>query len=409
MGLRMVLLVSVVLLAAVILQAGDWTQWRGSNRDLVIADEIVAETWPKDGPRQLWQIEMEGDGYSEPIIVDGRIYITGNVGDKKDRRGKIYCFNAQDGSALWNSEYGAEWGKNFERARTTPTYLGDTLYVISGLGEVVAMSASDGKVIWRVDTAQRYGMRNITWGIAESPLIYDGTLICQPGGEQASVVALDITDGDLIWKTTELSEKSAYCSPALLTINGKRQVVTSLEDHTVGLDAASGGVLWKYAYRNRHAVHPNTPVLAGQDRVFISSGYKYGAEVIEIKGNDVKQLWKEKASDNHFQGVAFYKGRIFSSGGGKLWCFDPSSGRAVYTVEEANKTSFCILGNGMMITYDEKGGKVLLLKVDENSYTVNGTFKITYGNDQHWSSPVVAHGVMYLRRGRGLAAFAVGK
>jgi outer membrane protein assembly factor BamB len=399
----------IVVGMALSIHAGDWTQWRGSNRDLLISDEIVTEKWPEGGPRQLWQIEMEGDGYSEPIVIEGKLYITGSIGDKKERRGKIYCFNAKDGSAVWDTEYGAEWGKSYERARTTPTYLNGRLYIVSGVGDVLAINAADGTLIWKVETAKQYGARNITWGFAENPLIYDGKLICQPGGDNATVVALDINTGALIWKNTELNEKSAYCSPALLTINGKRQVVTSLADHTVGLDAESGKLLWKYAYRNRHAVHPNTPVLVGKDRIFISSGYKYGAEVLEINGDQVKQLWKEQASDNHFQGVAFYKERIFSSGGGKLWCFEPATGKVVYTVDEAYKTSFCILGNSMMITYDEKGGKVLLLKIDENSYAVNGEFKVEYGNDQHWSSPVVAHGVMYLRRGKGMAAFAVGK
>ena len=277
------------------------------------------------------------------------------------------------------------------------------------MGDVTCLKASDGSVVWKVNAREKFGSRNITWGIAESPLIYDGKIICQPGGKGAVIVALDIKTGRPVWKCSDLDERSAYCSPALLTINGKKQVVTSLENNTVGVDASSGKLLWKYPYRNKYAVHPNTPVLVGKDRVFISSGYKYGAEVLEIKGSNVKQLWKEEKSDNHFQGVAFYKGRIFSSGGGKLWCFDPDNGNVIYTVKEAKKTSFCILSNGMMITYDEKGGKVLLLKVDANKYEVKGSFKINYGNNEHWSSPVVAHGVLYLRHGKGIAAFDVGK
>ena len=58
--------------------AGDWTQWRGSNRDLLIEDEVVAESWPSAGPEQIWQVDIEGDGYSEPVVVKDRIYITGS-------------------------------------------------------------------------------------------------------------------------------------------------------------------------------------------------------------------------------------------------------------------------------------------------------------------------------------------
>ena len=406
--LRKTLLLLSVVGCAAVSTAGDWTQWRGSNRDLLILDEVVTESWPVDGPKQLWQMDLEGDGYSEPIVVGDKIYITGCIGDKKNRIGKIYCLNAKDGTPVWDTEYGPEWGKSFERARTTPTFFDGNLYLIGGMGHVVCLDAAKGSIVWKVDSHKAFGGSNIHWGIAENPLIYDGKLIVQPGGKNA-VVALDIKTGKAVWKSSGLNEKSAYCSPALLEINGKRQLVTSLENHTVGLDSINGKLLWKYAYRNKHAVHPNTPVLCGKDRVFLTAGYKYGAEVLEINGNDVKQLWKVKKSDNHFQGVAFYKGRVFSSGGGKLWCFDPATGEAAYTVAEAKKTSFCILANNMMITYDDKGGKVMLLKVDENKYEVKGSFKIKYGNDQHWSSPVVAGGVMYLRHGKGLAAFAVGK
>ena len=118
-------------------------------------------------------------------------------------------------------------------------------------------------------------------------------------------------------------------------------------------------------------------------------------------------MWSDKSSDNHFQGVAYYNGRVFSSGGDRLSCFDPESGRVVYTVEGAKKTSFCITPSGM-ITYDVNGGTVLLVQLGADSAKVVSSFKVDYGNKEHWSSPVVANGVLYLRHGGGLAAFAVG-
>jgi outer membrane protein assembly factor BamB len=244
--------------------------------------------------------------------------------------------------------------------------------------------------------------------LAECPLIYDGKIICQPGGKNA-VAALDIRDGKTVWKCSDVKELSGYCSPALMNINGRQQLVTNLAKHTVGLDSQTGKLIWKYKCLTTKSICPNTPLLCGQDRIYVSQGYKHGSEVFEVKGSEVKQLWFEKKCDNHFQGAAFYQGRIFSAGGGTLWCFDPEDGRAVYKVKEAKKTTFCILADGMMITYDATGGTVLLLKVNADTYEVKGSFKIDYGNDQHWSSPVVAIGKLYLRHGKGLAAFDVGK
>lgn len=388
-------------------QAGDWTQWRGSNRDLIVAEESLLTSWPEGGPKQLWLKELPGEGFSEPIAVAGTLYVTGNTGDKQNRKGHLYAMDAKTGDVRWEVEYGPEWAANFEFSRTSPTFVDGLVYVIGGLGHVACVDAKSGKIVWTVDAHAKFGGRNITWGIADNPLVYDGKVICQPGGPDTSVVALDAKTGNTVWQSKGLGERSAYCSPALLTIGGKRQVVTMLEDHVVGLDADSGVPLWKYPHRNKYAVHPNTPVLCGKDRIFISSGYGYGAEVIEIAGGDVKRVWSDKESDNHFQGVAFYQGRIFSSGGGKLSCFDPESGKVVYSVEGAKKTSFCITPAGL-IAYDVNGGKVLLVDVKPDSCKVVSSFKVEYGNGEHWSSPVVSDGVLYLRRGKGVAAFAIG-
>ncbi len=401
---------TVVLACCTVLRvcAGDWTQWRGSNRDLIVTDEKLLASWPEKGPAQAWQIELPGEGYSEPVVAGGFIYITGNVGDKKNREGYLYALEAKTGKIVWQTKYGPEWAESFEFARTSPTVVDGRVYVVGGLGHVVCFDAKDGKMVWTVDAHAKFGGRNITWGIADNPLVYDGKVICQPGGPDAAIVALDVKTGDVVWKSTGLGERSAYCSAALLTINGKQQVVSMLEDNVVGVDAKDGHPLWKFPHRNKHAVHPNTPVLCGKDRLFVSSGYGYGAEVLEVSGGEAKRVWSDKSWDNHFQGVAFYKGRIFSSGGGKLSCFDPESGKVVYSVAGAKKTSFCITPVGL-IMYDENGGAVTLVKVEPDTNAVVSSFKIEYGNGPHWSSPVVSNGILYLRRGKGLAAYEIGE
>ena len=395
-------------MGACMAQAGDWTQWRGSNRDLIVTETGLVKAWPEGGPKQLWQVDLPGDGYSEPIVVEGKVFITGNTGDKQNRMGNLYVLDPKTGKLLGQVQYAPEWAASYECARTTPTYHDGKLYLIGGLGHVVCISTKDGAIVWKVDAHAEYGGRNITWGIADNPLIYDGKVICQPGGENTSVVALDVNTGKLIWKSEGLGEKSAYCSPALITLNGKRQLVTQLENHAVGLDAETGKFLWKHPHRNQYAVHPNTPVLCGENKIFISSGYKHGSEMLEISGNTAKAVWTDKGSDNHFQGIAIYEGRVYSSGGGKMSCFDPKDGRKVWDVPGARKTSFCITPSGM-ITYDENGGKVMLVDIKSNpdEAKVISSFDIKYGNGPHWSSPVVAHGVLYLRHGNGFAAFDI--
>ena len=74
----------------------DWPQWRGPRRDGISAQKGLAPNWPEGGPRLLWKIGQLGRGWSSPIIVRDRLYITGDVDNDLvifafDQNGKRGC------------------------------------------------------------------------------------------------------------------------------------------------------------------------------------------------------------------------------------------------------------------------------------------------------------------------------
>jgi len=399
-------IVMLAVLAVGAARAADWPQWRGAARDLTVKETGLLSVWPDGGPQQVWQVKLPGSGYSEPCVVAGRIYVTGSRGGKKDREGVISALDAKTGATVWSVSYGAEWGESFEMARTTPTFSDGRLYVFSGKGVLACLAAADGKMIWSVDTVKQFGAQNIQWGFAESPLVYDGKVICQPGGPEVGVAALDVKTGAVVWTANCGGQMSAYCSADLVTLDGRRQLVTMLENAVVGLDPEKGTLLWSHPHRNRYSVHPNPPIVCGPNRLYVSSGYNYGSDVIEVAGKQTKLVWHNKI-DNHFQGAALRGGLIYSSGANKMALIKPADGSIAATVPEARKTSFVLIPSGL-ITYDENGGKVQLVSVaKDGTCMVKSSFDVKYGSDQHWSSPVVVDGVLYLRRGDGIAAFRI--
>src|SRR4051812_38176490 len=88
-------LLSLVLAGA--LQAGDWPQWRGPGRDGAVPHPQLPPTWPADPPKPLWKVAI-GEGYSSPVIADGRLFIMGRVGDEQE---VCYGFDAASGKQLW--------------------------------------------------------------------------------------------------------------------------------------------------------------------------------------------------------------------------------------------------------------------------------------------------------------------
>ena len=61
--------------------AGDWTQWRGSRRNGVVADGVpLLDAWPESGLKLLWRSEMipSGDdgGHGSVVVADGKTYMS---------------------------------------------------------------------------------------------------------------------------------------------------------------------------------------------------------------------------------------------------------------------------------------------------------------------------------------------
>jgi len=189
-----------------------WPQFRGPNRDGKSSETGLSKKWPEGGPKLLWSVKSLGEGFASVSIANGMVYTTGMVGAEKD--GMVSAYGV-DGSFKWKQTYGKGWHGSHSGTHTTPTIDGDMLYVISGYGIVACYDAMTGKPRWRVDTLKEFKGENLKWGIAESALIVSEKLICTPGGEDATMAALDKMTGRTIWTTKGLSDKSAYCSPTL--------------------------------------------------------------------------------------------------------------------------------------------------------------------------------------------------
>ena len=87
-------------------KAQDWPQWRGPNRDGVVASFTEPATWP-ESLNQVWKVEV-GTGYSTPIIVGDRIYMYTRQGEDEVLR----SLDAATGEVVWQTEYPAPFRMN---------------------------------------------------------------------------------------------------------------------------------------------------------------------------------------------------------------------------------------------------------------------------------------------------------
>jgi outer membrane protein assembly factor BamB len=178
----------------------DWPQWRGQNRDGMSADTGLLKEWPNDGPPLAWKIDKIGGGYSAPSIAVGRIFGMSNRGEDEI----VWALSETDGKELWVTRLGPAFAQRPSQGREgpacTPTVDGERLYVEGLGGNVACLRVKDGKIIWQISMTDDFGGRVPRWSYRESPLIDGEKVICTPGGEDATLVALNKLTGETIWK-----------------------------------------------------------------------------------------------------------------------------------------------------------------------------------------------------------------
>jgi len=396
-------LTACVVLTMAVGRAEDWPQWGGPRRDGISREKGLLTEWPAEGPRKLWTVDGVGQGFSTVAVVGNRIYTTGVI----DGEGKLIAIQ-DDGKLLGKAAYGSDsvQGNGYPGSRTTPTVADGRVFVMSGTGVLTCFDHKSGQKRWQVNTFRELGGRQLSWEVAESPLVDGNRVFCTPGGPDALMAALDVDSGKTIWRTRGLDCKSAYCSPILVEHNQRRLILTMVEFGAVGIDADSGKLLWKHAHKNRYAVHAASPVY-DDGRVIFSSGYGEGTEMLRIAkdGSAAELAWQEKSLDNHHGGIILLGGNLYGTNDRGLVCLDAQTGKPRWLEGKAGKGSITV-ADGLIYAYSERG-QVTLIKPGASGAEIKGSLKVTEGSGQHWAHPVVANGRLYIRHGSALMAYDV--
>lgn len=392
----------LVLMTASAGYCADWPGFRGAKRDGKSTETGLLKSWPEGGPKLLWSVKGLGKGYSSAAVAGGKVYTVGMI----DGKGYLFAYNMA-GKRLWRKPYAPEHVGGYPGTRSTPTIDGGRVYVTSGLGAAVCLSAATGKKIWSINFLKKFGGKKLNWGLAESVLIVGNKAILTPGGPNASMVAVNKKTGKTIWRTKGLSDSSGYCSPTLVTLEARKLIVTMTRDAVVGIDAADGKMLWRHTWRNRYGNHPDTP-LYKDGIIYATCGYGKGSVTLKLSadGAKVRKLWEAKKLDPTHGGVVLVDGHLYGSGHkGKWFTVNAASGEVTYTVAGVGKGSV-IYADGMLYCYGERG-KLGLVKPGRKTHKVVSSFTITAGGGEHWAHPTIANGRLYIRHGDAMMVYNI--
>ena len=368
-----------------------WPQWRGPNRDGISKETGLLKQWPAEGPPLVWKASGAGNGYSSFSVANGRLYTMGMRGEKEF----VIAFDAATGKEAWataqpNNAFQNDRGNG---PRGTPTVDGDRVYALGGNGDLSALDARTGKLVWSKNILKEFGGSQIRWGISESPLVVGNKLLVNPGGPGASVVALNKSDGSVIWKSQ--SDGAGYSSGIPLQLNGGTQVIFFTDKRAVGLDLNDGKLLWEYARPSNNVANIATPI-ARANRVFISSDYGTGGGVVEIKPDGkAQEVWFTKEMRNHHSSSVLVGDHLYGFSSAILTAMKFDTGEIAWRDRSVGKGSL-VYADGRLYCFSENG-VMGLVEATPTAYVEKGRFRIEQGQLPTWTHPVVAGGRLYLR------------
>jgi outer membrane protein assembly factor BamB len=402
MKIRLLALVALLVLAqqAFGQAAANWPQWRGPNRDGISKETGLLKQWPAEGPPLVWKASGAGRGYSSFSIANGKLYTMGLRGDREF----VVAFDIATGKEAWATPHGSAFRNDRgDGPRGTPTIDGDRVYALGGNGDLSALDARTGKIVWSKNVLREFAGSNIQWGISESPLVLGNKVLVNAGGQGASIVALNKADGSVIWKSQ--SDEPGYSSGMPLDVNGITQVVFFTAKRALGLDVRDGRLLWDYERPANNTANVATPIVRG-NRVFISSDYGTGGGVVEIKpDNKAQEIYFTKDMKNHHSSSVLVGDYLYGFSSSILTAMKFDTGEIAWRDRSVGKGSL-VYADGNLYCLSENG-VVGLVEATPTGYKEKGRFRIQQGSLPTWAHPVVAGGRLYLRDQDTIYAFDV--
>jgi len=400
-------LAAIMLVSVMEINAQDWAQWRGDNREGIVKAAGLKLDWSQKTPTLSWTFRQAGSGYSAPVIVGTTLYCQG----ADDGSDFAFSLDIRTGNLIWKQKLGAQFTESRGNGpRGSVTVDNGKLYLIRGGGQIHCLSAADGKMIWQKDFKDDFAGKMMSgWGFSESPLIDGNLVICSPGGDQGTVVALDKNTGALVWRAGELTENASHSSAIVADVNGIRQYIVLTAKSAAGLSAKDGKLLWKTPVEGpRVAAVIPTPVFHN-NMVYITNGYNVGCILAKLTRNgdgvDAEIVYENKNIVNQHGGVVLMNGYIygFSDGVGFV-CQNLETGETVWRerINEVIKGAVLAV-NDRLLLLNERSGLLTIIAASPDGWKEFGRMpfpertKIMTQDNMVWTHPVVADGKLFLR------------
>lgn len=371
--------------------AEDWPQFHGPARNNTTTETGWFKTWTKDGPPVAWRVQV-GVGMASFAVVDGRVFTAGNDGENQDT---IWCLALADGKLLWRHDYPCKSAAHMMPIvpggpSATPCVGNGHVYTVSREGDVFCLDAMTGKIVWQKSLLKDFHGQRPVYGYAGSPLLWQGKLFLDAGGDEGSTLCLNAATGGTVWAKGR--GEAGYATPVMTTLGGKERLVMFKGRELAVLDPQDGSAIASYATTTTDFCNCATPMIGSDGTIFISHTGNDGSTGLRLDGTALAAAWNVRDLGLLYNsGVPWGKNALMvfndsKRGVNDLRCLDLATGKALWESAEVNKGT-AILSDGHLIVLSTTG-ELQLCQPSDSGITVLSRAPVLEG--KCWVLPVLS-------------------
>jgi outer membrane protein assembly factor BamB len=279
----------------------NWPNWRGPNADGLASPGANPPTTWDQNKNIKWKVAIPGRGGATPIVWGRQVFVVTAIDTEREAKPEelpaqdprfekktnppthfhsfdIISLDRQTGETIWRqtaTEAVPHEGhhETHSYAGGSPTTDGQRLYVSFGSFGVYAYDLA-GRLLWKRELGRlntRFG-----WGEAVTPVVHGDSLVLNWDQEADSrLIVLDSASGATRWELNR-DEKTSWNTPAVVTHDGRTQIIINGTNRVRSYDLADGKEIWQVGGMTVNAI-PSPLVADGV--AYVMSGFNGAAAV----------------------------------------------------------------------------------------------------------------------------------
>lgn len=391
------------LLASAATATEAWPQFRGPTGQ-GIASGSGPLKWGKD-TGIAWKIPLAAQGWSSPVIADGKIVLTGSRKDGETTILTAFALDVATGKKLWEvdlfkptaEETAALHGKN-SLASSTPVIADGVVYVHFGHMGTAALRLDDGEVIWKKQVTYKP-----VHGNGGSPVIVGNLLVVNADAEiDPTIVAFDRKDGGIAWRTPreqKVRSTFSFSTPLVVETNGRTEILSSGSGMIGAYAPEDGRLLWKVTYGEGYSVVPRPVVADGL--AYVATGYNVPKLIAIRLGDATGDVTKTHIAWEATRRMPKTPSMIATNGQiivlddtGTLSSLDAKSGKPVWNEKLSGNFSSSPILSGDTLYAVTEDGVCYVVKISPDAAKIQFETDLA---ERTLASPVLLDGALYLR------------